>query len=547
MKTLTILDLILGVALLFLYQYLVFAFPCLDNDHNSSSLLCSSHRHSEVMSNPAFSYYSGNKVLHFYRWNSPPGVMKIMCIIIIIMCVAVFACVASTLAWDYEMSLMGGGTGLVPGSYGSGYGTGYGGAYGGSYGGSYGGAYGGSYSGYGGTQMDPRSGKGFIIAISAITFIAVLIIFIMVVSRQGTARSSKFYLASIIICAILAFLMIIATIVYLVAINPTAQSTGSMYYNQVVQMCAQFQNQVQPQGLFLNQYLYHYCVVEPQEVRHFFSNNVWLDLWHRMCGFCVVPFSVYTESLFSFSQRGSSKLNSQLMDTWRWNYDFKRLEEKCNRTEWCQEEKSLQMFILLELYVFVYFKVIKSKRNKNLTNVCAPLSVLNQLVLGALRDWCNWAPNFSHFLNRGKYWTPVFVCLIFLKLTSLNVTCKNCKHHHNPDRNGVTDCRLWAGDILSSRIHVGDQELGVFLHIFALKQQSAELSKCAVGNQLVHVVILGTQFVLHEFGIIVSWQTCTCKCPLAKSLFGGRCYKIEIFREMWETCLSFTSLIMGIT
>lgn len=126
----------------------------------------------------------------------------------------------------------------------------------------------------------------------------------------------------------------------------------------------------------------------------------------------------------------------------------------------------------------------------------------------------------------------MFVCLIFVKLTSLNVTCKNCKHHHNPDRNGVTDCRLWAGDILSSKIHVGDQELGVFLHIFALKQQSAELSKCAVGNQLVHVVILGTQFVLHEFGIIVSWQTCTCKCPLANSLFGGRCYKIEIFREM---------------
>lgn len=280
-KTSTILDFILGVALLFLYEYLAFAFPCLDIDHNTSSLLCSSHRHSEVMSNPAFSYYPEDKMLHFYRWTSPPGVMKIMCIIIIIMCVAVFACVASTLAWDYEMSLMGGGTGLMPGSYGSygsGYGTGYGGSYGGSYGGGYGGSYGGaygsglggSYSGYGGTQMDPRSGKGFIIAISAITFIAVLIIFIMVVSRQGTARSSKFYLASIIICAILAFLMIIASIVYLVAINPTAQSTGSVYYNQIVQLCAQFQNQVQPQGLLLNQYLYHYCVVEPQEVRHFF-------------------------------------------------------------------------------------------------------------------------------------------------------------------------------------------------------------------------------------------------------------------------------------
>ncbi|XP_030579544.1 occludin b isoform X2 [Archocentrus centrarchus] len=209
------------------------------------------HRHSKVMSNPAFSYYPGDKMLHFYLWTSPPGVMKIMCIIIIIMCVAVFACVASTLAWDYDMSIMGGGTGLLPG-YGGSYGSGIGG---------------GSYSsyGYGGTQMDPKSGKGFIIAISAITFIAVLVIFIMVVSRQNASRSSKFYLAAIIICAILAFLMIIATIVYLVAINPTAQSTGSVYYSQIIQLCSQYQNQNQAQGLFINQYLYHYCVVEPQE------------------------------------------------------------------------------------------------------------------------------------------------------------------------------------------------------------------------------------------------------------------------------------------
>ncbi|KAM7392197.1 hypothetical protein PAMP_022826 [Pampus punctatissimus] len=217
-------------------------------------------RHSELMSNPAFSYYPDDKMLHFYRWTSPPGVMKIMCIIIIIMCVAVFACVASTLAWDYDMSLMGlgGGVGgaLVPG---------YGGSYSGSYGSSYGGGIGGSYGGYGSTQMNPTAGKGFIIAIAAITFIAVLVIFVLVISRQKTARSSKFYLATIIICAILAFLMIIATIVYLVAVNPTAQSTGSVYYSQVVQLCAQYQNQNQAQGIFINQYLYHYCVVEPQE------------------------------------------------------------------------------------------------------------------------------------------------------------------------------------------------------------------------------------------------------------------------------------------
>ncbi|KAI3372407.1 hypothetical protein L3Q82_022686 [Scortum barcoo] len=238
------------------YQYLV---------HSSR------HRHSELTSNPAFPYYQGEKMLHFYRWTSPPGVMKILCIIIIVMCVAVFACVASTLAWDYDMSIMGlgGGAGLMPG-YGGSYGSSYGGSYGGSYG--YGGGSGGLYGagsgtyGYGETQMDPMAGKGFIIAIAAITFIAVLIIFVLVVSRQNAARSSKFYLATIIICAILAFLMIIATIVYLVAVNPTAQSTGSIYYSQIRQLCAQYQTQSQAQGIFLNQYLYHYCVVEPQEV-----------------------------------------------------------------------------------------------------------------------------------------------------------------------------------------------------------------------------------------------------------------------------------------
>lgn len=217
------------------------------------------------MSNQTFSYYPADKMLHFYRWTSPPGVMKILSIIIIIMCVAVFACVASTLAWDYDMSLMGmgSGAGMMPG-YGS-YGGSYGSSYGGSYGGSYGSSYGGSSYGYG-MQVDPTAGKGFMIAMAAITFIAVLIIFVLVISRQRTARSAHFYLATIIICAILAFLMIIASIVYLVAINPTAQSSGSVVYNQIVQLCAQYQTQTQAQGIFLNQYLYHYCVVEPQEV-----------------------------------------------------------------------------------------------------------------------------------------------------------------------------------------------------------------------------------------------------------------------------------------
>ncbi|XP_067264029.1 occludin b isoform X2 [Chanodichthys erythropterus] len=202
--------------------------------------------------------YHPDEMLHFYRWTSPPGVMKILCIIIIIMCVAMFACVASTLAWDYDASSMGlGGLGMGFG------GVGQGNVAGGMYGG---GSYGGGLGGYGGgTYMDPKSGKGFIIAIAGITFITILIIFILVVSRQNASQSPSFYLASIIICAILAVLMLIATIVYLVAINPTAQSSGSMMYNQILQLCAQYQNQDQASGIFVNQYLYHYCVVEPEE------------------------------------------------------------------------------------------------------------------------------------------------------------------------------------------------------------------------------------------------------------------------------------------
>ncbi|KAG9354376.1 hypothetical protein JZ751_001083 [Albula glossodonta] len=220
------------------------------------------------------SHHRTDEFLHFYRWTSPPGVMKIMSIIIIILCVAVFACVASTLAWDTNLSMsgfggIGGGIGGIGGSYGGSYGGGYG-SYGGSYGGSsiggYGSSYGSGYGGIGGNYTDPRAGKGFLIAMAAITFIAVLIIFILVVSRQNVSRSRRFYLATIIIGAILAILMLIATIVYLVAVNPTAQSSGSVYYNQVVALCAQYQNQgPQTSGIFINQYLYHYCVVEPQE------------------------------------------------------------------------------------------------------------------------------------------------------------------------------------------------------------------------------------------------------------------------------------------
>lgn len=217
-----------------------------------------------VAPQPAYSYYADDEIQHFYRWNSPPGIIKIMSSICIILCVGIFACVASTLAHDNSIAMSGfGGYG---GSYGGGtYGGGTygGGTYGGGtgFGGSYG--YGGGM--YGGMNYynDPRRGKGFMLAMAIICFLAVMVIFIMVISHQRMSKGRKFYLAIIIVSAILAFLMLIATIVYLVAVNPMSQSYGSTQFNQIYALCAQYQ-QPQP-GVLVNQYLYHYCVVEPQE------------------------------------------------------------------------------------------------------------------------------------------------------------------------------------------------------------------------------------------------------------------------------------------
>lgn len=209
---------------------------------------------------PAYSYYPEDEFQHFYKWTSPLGILKIMSIMVIVMCVAIFACVASTLAWDSQGAMSG--IGYGGGVYGGGFGGG--GFGGGSYGNNYGAGTNYGYGGLGGNYNDPRKGKGFMIAMAAITFIVALAVFIIIVSHQSLSESRRFYLAVIIICAILALLMLIATIVYLVAVNPMAQSSGSMYGNQIAGLCAQYQ-QPQASGMLVNQYLYHYCVVEPQE------------------------------------------------------------------------------------------------------------------------------------------------------------------------------------------------------------------------------------------------------------------------------------------
>ncbi|XP_077592760.1 occludin isoform X3 [Stigmatopora nigra] len=205
---------------------------------------------------PAYSYYPDDEFQHFYRWTSPPGVLKIMSIIVIVMCVAIFACVASTLAWDVQGAMSGFG-----GTSGGGVGGGYPGSFGGA---GYGPQNAFGYGGLGGNYNDPRSAKGFIIAVAAITFFTALAIFIVIVSHQSISESRRFYLAVTVVSAILALLFLIAAIVYLMAINPTAQSQGSIYGSQIASLCAQYQRPQVP-TLYVNQYLYHYCVVEPQE------------------------------------------------------------------------------------------------------------------------------------------------------------------------------------------------------------------------------------------------------------------------------------------
>ncbi|XP_063003231.1 occludin-like [Elgaria multicarinata webbii] len=205
------------------------------------------------------SYYIEDAPQHFYKWNSPPGVVRILEAIGALLCVAIFVCVASTLAWEY-----GYGYGMGGGYYGGSMGGGYygGGMGGGYYGGGLGGGYGGGYGGYYGSTMNPRSATGFMIAMSVLCFIALLALAITSITKSSGSRSRRFYLVVLVLCAILAFLMLIASIVYIIGVNPRAQMSSSYYTNPMLAIC----NQMYASGGYsMNQYLYHYCTVDPQE------------------------------------------------------------------------------------------------------------------------------------------------------------------------------------------------------------------------------------------------------------------------------------------
>ncbi|NXU66513.1 OCLN protein, partial [Horornis vulcanius] len=196
---------------------------------------------------PPGSYYIEDAPQHFYRWWSPPGLVRVLGAAVILLCVAVFACVASTLAWDY--------------GYGYGiYGNGLGGFYGSGY---YGGGagYGYGYGGYYGGVANPRAANGFMIAAAVLCLLAQLGLLAASLGKAAGSRSRRFYLLVIVACAVLALLELVATIVYVVGVNPQAQMSGGYYYSPLLAMCSQ----VYAGGTVLNQYLYHYCTVDPQE------------------------------------------------------------------------------------------------------------------------------------------------------------------------------------------------------------------------------------------------------------------------------------------
>ncbi|NWV65402.1 OCLN protein, partial [Malurus elegans] len=197
---------------------------------------------------PPGSYYIEDVPQHFYKWSSPPGVVRILEAVVILLCIAIFACVASTLAWEYGYGF--GGT----------FGNGLGGFYGSGYYGS-GVNYGYGYGSYYGGMTNPRAANGFMIAMAVLCFLAQLGLLVASLSKASGSRSRRFYLVVIVACAVLAFVMLIATIVYVVGVNPQAQMSGSYYYSPLLAMCSQ----VYSGSAVLSQYLYHYCTVDPQE------------------------------------------------------------------------------------------------------------------------------------------------------------------------------------------------------------------------------------------------------------------------------------------
>ncbi|XP_053558852.1 occludin [Bombina bombina] len=258
-----------------------------------------------VKSAPPDSFYQEDvPPQHFYKWNSPPGWIRILQGTVIFLCVAIFACVASTLAWEYNYGGLGG-MGGMGGLYG-GYSGGYMGGYGYGYG-----------SGYG--MTNPQAASGFMMAMAVLTFAAVLGLFIASVSKTSSSRSRRFFMAVLVMSAVLATMELIASIVYIAGVNPRSQMGGSLYYSQIMMMCNQVYSPVSGGAGFVNQYLYHYCMVDPQEAIAI------------VCGFIIV---ILLCVISFFAQKTRRKIWSYGESNIYWDKPIGTLQEGPNVEEW---------------------------------------------------------------------------------------------------------------------------------------------------------------------------------------------------------------------
>uniref|UniRef100_A0A667Y7M0 Zgc:154006 n=1 Tax=Myripristis murdjan TaxID=586833 RepID=A0A667Y7M0_9TELE len=208
---------------------------------------------------PPDSYYIEEKPQHFYRWLSPPGLVKTFQGATVLMCFLIFAFVASTLVWDIHRGGYGGyGAGVTGGGVG-GTGSGY---------------YGGSY-GYASSYMTPHSAKSAMIAMASINFLVSLGFLVGSFSRSHAMRGGRFYLIMFISDIILAVLQGIIDIIFVIGVNPMSQSSQSMLYNPMLMMCQNIQASPSLSGSvgagfpggfpMYNQYLQHYCYMDPEE------------------------------------------------------------------------------------------------------------------------------------------------------------------------------------------------------------------------------------------------------------------------------------------
>uniref|UniRef100_A0A8C1S2J6 Occludin n=1 Tax=Cyprinus carpio TaxID=7962 RepID=A0A8C1S2J6_CYPCA len=195
---------------------------------------------------------------HFYRWFSPPGIVKTMEGLTALLCFVIFACVASTLVWDmhgYEGSI----GAFVAGSGGYGMGSGY---------------YGGTY-GYQSSYMTPYSAKSAMISMAALNFVVSLAILVVSFSKTWCVHGKTFYLTVFVVDVVLAILQCIIDIIFVIGVNPMAQSSQSIMYNPILMMCQTSLGTPSISagvgtgfpGVYqsFNRYLYHYCFMDPEE------------------------------------------------------------------------------------------------------------------------------------------------------------------------------------------------------------------------------------------------------------------------------------------